>query len=342
MTTVGELQERTRGGSRPKFRIGAVATLALAAGAAVWVLVGRSDVPSPTRSPAASSDAATSSAEPRMVWRVELAGVAAGGTPLYWVGPSRGSAYELTQTPEGRSFVRYLPSAAELGSSRADFLTVATYIQPNAYAAIRAATRRAGAVTIRPAGGGLAVYDRARPTSIFLAFPSVDRQIEVYHPSAAEARRLVRTGAVTGVPALGMPRVVSSTQLGMVAMERPSATYWAGVRRGTVLELTETSEGSAFVRYLPSAAELGSRAPNYLVVGSYPRPRAMADIRTAGRRPGAVRLELRGGGLAVYDRAHPTSVYLAYPGSGNQIEVYHPDARQARALVRSGAIVPVR
>ena len=238
-------------------------------------------------------------------------------------------------------FVRYLSAASQLGSPRPDFLAVATYSQPNAYAAIRAATRRSGAVTIHPANGGLAVYDRARPTSVFLAYPGGTRQIEVYDPSGSVAQRLVRSGAVTPVPRAGVPHIVSSSELRGFAASRDTQLYWAGPRSPSALELTETSQGNLFLRYLPRASALGSRSAQFLAVATYRRADALAGLERAARRPGAVRLRVRGGGIAVYDRARPTSVYLAYPGDDRQIEVYHPDAREARRLVQAGAIVAV-
>ena len=260
------------------------------------MLVGRSD------SPRGTAQAVVSTA-PRLVSAAELGGAAAQTAPVYWVGPRRAHAYELTQTGQGRVFVRYLSSPAQLGSRRPDFLAVATYAQPNAYAAIQAAARRRGAITIHPANGGLAVYDRARPTSVFLAYPGGSHQIEVYDPSAAEAHRLVRSGAVTAVPLPGVPRVVSTSQLAGFATSRGSRIYWAGARAGTVVELTETRAGNVFVRYLRSASELGARDARFLVVATYPRRGALAGIRAAGRRPGAVTVRVPGGGLAVYERA---------------------------------------
>jgi hypothetical protein len=38
----------------------------------------------------------------------------------------------------------------------------------------------------------------------------------------------------------------------------------------------------------------------------------------------------------------PTSVYLARPGSDLLVEVYSPDAEQAKGLVRGGAVAPLR
>ena len=55
----------------------------------------------------------------------------AGGSPIYWVGPRPGFKYELAQR-DGQVFLRYLPSGAEAGDTRA-LLTVGTYPVENAF-----------------------------------------------------------------------------------------------------------------------------------------------------------------------------------------------------------------
>ena len=64
------------------------------------------------------------------------------GHPIYWAGPRAGYTYELTQTPSGKVYIRYLPSGTKVGDPRPRFLTVATYPFPGAYAAV-AKRRRA-------------------------------------------------------------------------------------------------------------------------------------------------------------------------------------------------------
>jgi hypothetical protein len=46
-------------------------------------------------------------------------------------------------------------------------------------------------------------------------------------------------------------------------------------------------------------------------------------------------------GVAVYEASHPTNVYVAYPGSNLQIEVFDPNPEHARALITSGDVKPV-
>jgi hypothetical protein len=137
------------------------------------------------------------------------------------------------------------------------------------------------------------------------------------------------------------PRIVTADGLSAIAALRGSPVYWAGVRPGTLYEVTETTSGNVFVRYLPSGTAPGDPRAAFLTVGTYPRSDAYGDVRAASRRPGAVAIELRGKGLAVYDRSRPTSVYVAYPGSTQQIEVYDPSAAKAVRLVESRLVQPV-
>ena len=77
-------------------------------------------------------------------------------------------------------------------------------------------------------------------------------------------------------------------------------------------------------------------------MATYPVRNALRVTRAAGSGANAVRMALGGGAVAVYNREHPTNVYLAYPGSKFQIEVFDPKRGEARKLVASQSITPVR
>jgi len=121
---------------------------------------------------------------------------AARRVPFYWAGARADVTYELTQTPEGRVFVRYLTGDARAGDPRAGFLTVATYPEPDAIAALTAVSRKQGVERIELANEGIAVLDPKRPTSVYVAFSGVPYQIEVFSPTPGEARRLVEQGKI--------------------------------------------------------------------------------------------------------------------------------------------------
>jgi hypothetical protein len=48
------------------------------------------------------------------------------------------------------------------------------------------------------------------------------------------------------------------------------------------------------------------------------------------------------GGLATYYQNQPDNVYLAYPHVNFKIQIFDPSAKQARGLVVTGRIRPVR
>jgi hypothetical protein len=118
-------------------------------------------------------------------------------TPFYWAGARPHTTYELTQTPEGRIFVRYLSGSAKVGDRRAKFLTIATYPAANAFAQIKSVANKKGIVTLELPHGGLAVLNPKRPTSVYLGYPGVAYQVEVFSPKLGEARALVESGKIT-------------------------------------------------------------------------------------------------------------------------------------------------
>jgi hypothetical protein len=139
-----------------------------------------------------------------------------------------------------------------------------------------------------------------------------------------------------------VPEVVSAARLRALASTLGYPLYWAGPRVGVRYELTRTNAGNVYIRYLPPDAGAGDRRPLFLAIGSYPVRNPFAQITAASKRPSAVSLKLSGGGIAVYDRSRPTSVYFAYPDSKVQVEVYAPGGRTARSLVLAGRVAPIR
>jgi hypothetical protein len=115
---------------------------------------------------------------------------------VFWAGPRAGTTYELTRSPDGRVYIRYLTGGAPVGSPRPDFITIGTYVVPNAVAAVRTAAQQPGAVSVPVPGGGVGFYNSARPTSVYFAYRGSNVQVETYAPSAAVARTLVQTGAI--------------------------------------------------------------------------------------------------------------------------------------------------
>lgn len=159
--------------------------LALAAALLVWLLFIRDSGNDQTAQPEQKTV--------RVVTAGQLLGALAGvGHPVYWVGRHQGVRYEVTRISDGRTYVRYLPPGAESGSGQ-PFLTVGSYSVPSAYERIRRLAERPRASSFRVPGKGIALPNGSDPRSVYLAYPGVDVQIEVYDPGAGRALQLVKS-----------------------------------------------------------------------------------------------------------------------------------------------------
>jgi hypothetical protein len=116
--------------------------------------------------------------------------------------------------------------------------------------------------------------------------------------------------------------------------------YWAGPQANVKYELTQVTDGRIYIRYLPKGVPIRDKHL-YPIVATYPVPNAYKAVRTAAKESGAVTFHTKRGGLAVYNQSAPTNVYLAFPGSKYQVEVFDPNASRARQLVRSGTVRPI-
>jgi hypothetical protein len=120
--------------------------------------------------------------------------------PVYWAGPPHSGRLEVWRTEGDAIYVRYLPPGVEIGDPTARFTTVGTYAARGAYTSLLHDLQTAGTLALKPRGGGVGVWQRARPTSVRLAYPNVDAVVEVYDPSPRRARNLARSGKIRRVP----------------------------------------------------------------------------------------------------------------------------------------------
>jgi hypothetical protein len=195
--------------------------------------------------------------------------------------------------------------------------------------------------------GALALVNRARPASVYVAYPGSAVEAEVFSPSPAASRELVRSGRLAvlggdGAAAPVGPRIVGEPALRRFAKANGAPVLWVGPRAGRALELTRTLDGRIYVRYLPSGVRAGDRRSGFLTVAAYGVAGGRAALARAAKAKGAVRVPVAGGGEAVFDRARAQSVYLAGPSGRDEIEVFSPVRGQALSLVTAGEAVAVR
>jgi hypothetical protein len=261
--------------------------------------------------------------------------------PIFWIGPPAGKKLERTSTGDGRVLIRYLAPKAPVGSNTA-FTTVGTYTVPNAYAAAQRAASKPGAVKINVTTSAIAFSTKAHPLSAWITYPGSRFQVEVFDPVPGRARSLVAAGKVVripGTPVESRPVVVSAKSLARVATTARRPIYWAGPQPNQTYELTRR-QGSFLLRYLQPGAAIGVPTP-HLTVGTYPVVNAMAAVKRLSLAKGASTIKLTGGGIAVLNPRFPRSIYIAYPGSNYEVEVFDPLIAHARQLVTSGRITAV-
>jgi hypothetical protein len=143
-------------------------------------------------------------------------------------------------------------------------------------------------------------------------------------------------------PASIGPQLVSQTELAALAQTLDRPIYWAGPRDKFAYELTLTSGGRLYVRYLPRGSAAGDPRANFLTVGTYPGVSSYDNLKQVSTGPLVHSNLLHGGGLLVAPKRVPESVYLAFPGAGYQVEVFDPSNGAARRLALTGQIKAIR
>jgi hypothetical protein len=149
------------------------------------------------------------------------------------------------------------------------------------------------------------------------------------------------TGSTSTGQASG-PAATTTDKLRALSDELGHPIYWAGPVPDSTYELTRTSDARIFIRYLPRGVPVGIRKASYTIVGTYPVTNAYKVLQGLGKKPDESSFSAPADGFAVYSTSQPNNVYLAYPGSDLQIEVYDPSPQRARELITSGQVTAVR
>jgi hypothetical protein len=123
----------------------------------------------------------------------------ANGQPIYWAGIRNGARLEYTRTRDGSTYIRYLTGGARPGSRGAGYIVVVTYAQPDAYRRVSAIARQKHLFVASLPNSGIAVTRPGRPQNMYVVYPKLPYQVEVYAPSAEQTRRLVFGGAIEPV-----------------------------------------------------------------------------------------------------------------------------------------------
>ncbi|HWM54240.1 MAG TPA: hypothetical protein VNO20_02475 [Solirubrobacterales bacterium] len=174
-------------GDKTGLRLRLALAAVLAIGLVLWIALRDDD----------GNDSPTSSSEAQIVSVDSLRDASAEeGVPIYWAGEQEGAELELSRPDADRTYVRYLTGGAEAGDPQPDFLTVGTYEDEDALAKLKRQGKEPGGVLAKAPGGATVYFNRNQPSSVYLAYPGVDAQIEVYDPDFKRALQLVNSGQI--------------------------------------------------------------------------------------------------------------------------------------------------
>jgi len=138
------------------------------------------------------------------------------------------------------------------------------------------------------------------------------------------------------------PEAVTASALSDFADEQGTPVYWLGERSGETYELTDSTSGRVYIRYLPEGTDVGDERANFVTVATYPADNGVAALRKAAReQKGAKLAKTDDGAVLLIDPSSPENAHLAYRGANLQIEVFSPVPGEALRLAARGAVRPV-
>jgi len=124
--------------------------------------------------------------------------VAGLGRKVYWAGDEADNQYVLQTLANGQTTVRYIPKGGNPNEAQAIYRVMGSYPIKDAFGVTTKAGQAEGSVLITNADGSIVVYNKSKLTNVYVAFPNVDVQVEIYDPSG-QALALATSGRVVPV-----------------------------------------------------------------------------------------------------------------------------------------------
>lgn len=101
----------------------------------------------------------------------------------YWSGPQENALYSLVINNNHQVFVRYLPNGKGLDDTSATYRVVATYPQADAFTVTKAAGNQPNAISFVNGDGAQVFYSKTLSGNVYVAYPDVPFEIEVFDPA---------------------------------------------------------------------------------------------------------------------------------------------------------------
>lgn len=111
----------------------------------------------------------------------------------YWVGPVPNAKYSLISNANGQVFVRYLLDGKGLEDTNATYRVIATYPQTDAFSITKAAGNQPNAISFTNVDGAQVFYSKSYAANVYVAYPDVPYEIEIFDPKDGGALSLATT-----------------------------------------------------------------------------------------------------------------------------------------------------
>jgi hypothetical protein len=166
------------------------------------------------------------------------------------------------------------------------------------------------------AGGGAAVV-----VILFLFFSLIG----VFNISVGEDSPSANGGTFVLTEAQSGRIALTEAQLREEVKSILIPVYWAGPQEGALYTLENQANLRVFVRYLPDGKIPPDGEASKRIIGTYALKDAFNSTKTAGTTvAGGIGFDNDDGAAVYYNSSAPNNVYMAYPGTETQIEIFDP------------------
>lgn len=183
----------TKSNGSPKIVLLMVLSALISSG--VTYLVTNNSTPTPAASTSTFTEVIAGKValtEPELIAAVKQLGI-----DVYWAGPVKDAKYTLAVPADGQAYVRYLPNGQGIEDTKPNYVVIATYTTTDAFTATQAAGNTTNGVTFINTEGAAVYYNKDTPTNVYVAYPNLNYQIEVFDPIAATALEIAsKAGAL--------------------------------------------------------------------------------------------------------------------------------------------------
>jgi len=100
----------------------------------------------------------------------------------YWAGPEDNCKYALIVNGSGQVFIRYLKDGMGIDDTTSNYRVIGTYPQADSFSITKAAGNQANAISFVNPDGAQVFYSKEFPANVYVAFPDVNYQIEIFDP----------------------------------------------------------------------------------------------------------------------------------------------------------------